>query len=355
MRKTDQLEMERKIKEAIHVKDPRQDFVQSLLKKIKGQGTPFGGSFRLHSLSRRFAWLILVNVILLLSAVLIAVGPRNVKAFIADLFNILDPGVQTVEAAGLVTNLGETPQPIILSPDSSLEDITVTLDWVHIDENRLVMEFVAKSIPSGMVLDMPKITADQTLKQDLTFSSTSMEEDTGQIIFTAYDPIKLDYDAKQVNFSVDLYLIESRDPDKTPLAIFHYDLEDIPVYEGQTQEIEQSVPAMIGDLELQLESFNTTSSLTEVTFCVNLSAEEILALPKSDIKLQIGSEPFTYDYVVLGLNEKEYMTCTRLGFFEGGAPESGMTIFQFKYVYIAILQDNTFEQDESIEKIIPKP
>jgi len=360
MRKKDQLKLENRIKEATLVENPKQDFVESLLTEIKRQGSPSSGSFRSYSLSRWPVWLILVNVIVLLSAVVIAIGPRTVFDFMTDSFNIFDPGVQTVEAAGLVSKQGLTPRPTILIPDSSLEDITVTLDWVHIDGDRLAMGFVTESMPSGLVLDMPIITADKCLKDNLTFSSTTLENDTNQVIFTTYDPIQMDNDDKQVDFSMDLALIKYGDPDETPLAIFHYDLEGIPVYKSQTYEKEQSIHGKIDDLEFQLESFNKTNSFTEVTFCVTLSAEEILALPKSDINLQIVNGTVTYDYLILELDETEDQTCVQVGFLESGTQEGEMIVFSFKEMYIAIMQNNTFTQDESIEnenieKVIPKP
>lgn len=68
--------------------------------------------------------------------------------------DIGDPGLQSVQDAGLVTDLDVTAQPTILptqtpartpQPASSpalsqtLEGVTLTLDWVYLEEGRLAM------------------------------------------------------------------------------------------------------------------------------------------------------------------------------------------------------------------------
>jgi hypothetical protein len=352
MRKTNQTEMEMKVKKAVNVEDPRPDFVESLRQRIAGKGFPSGWSFRLYRLSRRPVWFFLVIGFILASVIYFVVGPKKVYAFITD-FNFTDPGLQTVAEAGLVTELEKVSQFTIQDLDNSSQVVTVILDWVYIDEGRLVLGFITESIPTGLVLDMPVIIAKQSFNQNLVFSSISEEEHTDQIIFMAFNPIQMGNTDKQVDFSVDIPLIKIGDPDKVPLAVFHYDLEDVPVVKGKTYEVDQLPSIIEDDLGFRMKSFMFTPSFTEVSFCVNMLVEDILALPKSDINLRIGDGPVTYDYFLVELSEAKDQTCVLIGFFNGGTPENEQVVFQFNRVAIAIMQNSSFSP-ERITKPNPK-
>lgn len=331
MRKKDRMEMEERISKAAWVDDPEQDFVDSLKQKIVGQGSPPIESFTHRPLSRRPALLILANVFVLLAAIIIVAGPRKVYAHIKAFFDIDDPGLHTVEAAGLVTELEMTPEPTILSSDKSIENISVILNWVYIDEGRLVLGFTLGSVSPGLTLDTPTITGHPSLRSNLTFSSNVVEdEDANQFIFSAYNPIQADENAREINFGVDLPLIETGDADKDPLAVYHYDLEGVPVHKGQTYETKQSHPAEVNELEFLVKSVKFMPSFTEVEFCTNISAKEILALRKSDISLRIGEKPPVQDYLVLELAETGDETCIQIGFFDGGESWTEKIIFQFQ-------------------------
>jgi hypothetical protein len=337
MRKKDRLEMEEKISEAAWVEDPEQDFVNSLKRKVVEQGSPPIGSFTHRPLSHRPALLILANVIVLLAVIIIMAGPRKVYANIKAFFDIDDPGLQTVEAAGLVTDLEMAPEPTILSSDSSIENISVILNWVYIDEGRLVLGVSMASVPPDLTLGTPTITGHPSLRSDLTFSSNAVEdENASQFIFSAYNPIRADENAREISFGIDVPLIETGDADKDPLAVYHYDLEGVPVHKGRTYETTQSFPAEVNELEFLVKSFKFMPSFTEVEFCTNMSAKEILALRKSDISLRIGEKPPVQDYLVLELAETGDETCVQIGFFDGGESWTDLIIFQFQQFGIAI-------------------
>lgn len=355
MRKTDRFKMEKNIRKATHVEDPRKEFVGTLRQRITGQDSPITGCLRFQNLSHRPVWFFLVIGFVLISVVYFSIGPKNVHAFIED-FNSLDPGMETVEEAGMVTELEITSQFTIQDIDNSTQVITVILDWVYLDEGRLVLGVITEAVPSGLALDMPTITTEQSIKQNLAFSSISEEGNDNQIIFMAFNPIQMDNNDKQVDFSVDIPLIESADLDKTPLVVFHYDLEGIPVRRGISYEFEQSAPVLVDDLEFQLDFIQTTPSFTKVTFSVNLSAEDILALPKSDINLQIGDSPIIYDYFLLGITESEDLTCVQIGFLDGGLLGNERIIFRFKQNFIAIVESiSTFSPNERKDRTFPKP
>ena len=349
MRKINQIKMETKIREAVDVEDPQPDFVESLRQRITGQDFPSGWSFRLYRLSHRPVWFFLVIGLTLVLTVYLVIGPQNVHAFIEE-FDFIDPGLETVAEAELVTEVEVLSQYTIQGLDNSTEVITVILDWVYIDESRLVLGFITDSIPTGMVLGLPTVTAEQSLRHDLVFSSISEGDNPNQIIFSAYNPIQLDSHEKQVSFSMDLPLLESYDPAKTPLAVFHFELKDVPILKGKTFEMEQSSLALVDDLEFQFESFLFSPSFTMVTFCVDMPLKEIMALPKSDISLQVGDGPVMYDFLLIKIEEDREQTCVQIGFFDGGMPENEMIIFRFKRLAIGIMQ---YSRDDLIES--PKP
>ena len=353
MRKINQIKMETKIREAFDVEYPRPDFIESLRQRIVGRGSHSAGCLRFQNLSQRPVWFFLVIGLTLAFAIYLVIGPQNVHAFIEE-FDFIDPGLETVAEAGLVTEVEVLSQFTVQGLDKSSQVITVILDWVYIDEGRLVLGFITEGVPSGLVLDMPTIAAEQSIKQNLTFSRISGEDNPDQIIFSAYDPIQLDSYEKQVDFSVDLPLIQSDDPTNTPLAVFHYALEGVPIRKGKTYESEQSAPVLVDDIEFQFESFLFLPSFTEVTFCVNMSSKEILTLPRSDISLQVGDGPVMYDFLLMKIEEDREQTCVQIGFFDGGTPENEMITLRFKRLAIAIMQYSRDDLIESPEPFHPK-
>lgn len=349
MRKKDQSEMEKRISEATRIEDPREEFIESLHQRITGQGAPSTGLVRLWSLSHRSVWFFIVIGIVLISTIYFVIGPKNVHAFIED-FNFLDSGLETVEEAGMVTELGATSLSTILYPNSTLEEIIVILDWVYIDESRLVLGFITESMPSGLILGVPTIIAEDSLNQNLVFSSISVERNKDQIVFMTFNPIQTGNNEKRVDFSVDIPLVESADSNKTPLVVFHYDLEAIPVRRGITYEFDQSSPAMDDDLGFSMESILVTPSFSKISFCVDMPVEDILALPKPAMYLQIDDGPAIYNYYLVGLSEAEGQACVQIGFSESGLLGNERITFKFQWYVITIGEYSGYDLNDIIEK-----
>ena len=300
------IEMEMKVREITWVNDPSPEFVETLWQQIEEKEPLPMKPFQKRALYQRPAFIILIVALLLLGALFIGFGPQKVSAFIRDIFSMHDPGLQDVEEAGLVTDLGMVAEPALL-PEEELStevypvipvgqsqtfgDTTLTLDWVYADEGRLALAYTTQGLQEGLVLGEPAIAYNGFSPAQQYGSIQTPVGDAGQTIFVSYHAIQVDVVGSPIGFSIDLPLVNSNDPNGEPVAQFHFDLEDIPVYRGFTVFIQQTYQITLNGMSMQLKTVQITPDYTDVTFC---SDPENTGVPLEAIQeatLQFGEGP----------------------------------------------------------------
>ena len=282
MHKTDQIEMEMKLREITRVNGPDQQFVESLWQKFEQQEeTPMKPN-KQRSLFARPVFIILAVAVLLVSALFIGFGPKKVSAFLRDIFSSYDPGLQEVEEAGLVTDLGLSAEPALLPEEElseethqiypvglsqTIEGNTLTLDWVYVDEGRLALAYTTQELQEGLTIGEPILTFTGYSPKQQNGSIQSMDGETNQTLYTSYQLIQMDAAGEFLNFSVNLPLVHPDDPNQAPVAQFHFDLENVPLYRGFTVYLQQIHQVTLNGISVQLKSVQIAPDFTDVVLC----------------------------------------------------------------------------------------
>jgi hypothetical protein len=263
---------------------------------------------------------------------------------------MMDPGLQGVEDAGMITDFEQTAEPTIFpTPPWQLgvyndiaqtsNGITVTLNWAYADESRMAMQLTIDGleVPEGVDLEelicKPYITSDEGVSRWLYKGGPEILEDQPgkPIILTyVYEQAVDTNQHKYLNLDLDLTLGPCADylnfdevylnkPMPTPPPLIgNYHLRfRVPVYEGMTIAIEQTVDA--NGLSMRLETITLSPSYTNVLLCYdppnsNLAPEENDWMPDATIKIG-EAEPVIYlNFSDNGGNVRKGQYCANLGF-----------------------------------------
>jgi len=308
MHKTDQIEMEMKLREITRVNGPDQQFVESLWQKFEQQEeTPMKPN-KQRSLFARPVFIILAVAVLLVSALFIGFGPKKVSAFIRDIFSSYDPGLQEVEEAGLVTDLGLLAEPALLPEEElseethqiypvglsqTIEGNTLTLDWVYVDEGRLALAYTTQELQEGLTIGEPILTFTGYSPKQQNGSIQSMDGETNQTLYTSYQLIQMDAAGEFLNFSVNLPLVHPDDPNQAPVAQFHFDLENVPLYRGFTVYLQQIHQVTLNGISVQLKSVQIAPDFTDVVLCSDPANGGVSLEAIQDATFQFGEGPST--------------------------------------------------------------
>jgi hypothetical protein len=187
-----------------------------------------------------------------------------------------DPGLQAAEDAGLVTRLEVTAQPTrrptvapTLTParlvypalTQTQAGVTVTLDWVALDQNRLTLGLQASPLPSDATWGAPQLTFRGAASfQPQGYSLNSLPD--GQIVIVSYQVIQ----AATVGLVLDLPLMQ----EDGPLATFRFDVSEAPLYPGQTLASDQTFSVRRDGVALRLQGVRFQANGVAVDLCADV-------------------------------------------------------------------------------------
>jgi hypothetical protein len=153
-----------------------------------------------------------------------------------------DPGLRSVQQAGLIEDVNATAQSDMLTPQppfaggpglamivgrtQTLNGVSVTLDWVYLEDTRQVFHVTADGLGSAMRLGMPAVNyADVTPEG---YSGAIFSLDGSGIITGTYLSHQLVRPNGQPGGSVDMQisipLLRQPDGQATPIGDFHFEL-----------------------------------------------------------------------------------------------------------------------------------
>jgi hypothetical protein len=263
---------------------------------------------------------------------------------------MMDPGLQGVEDAGMITDFERTAEPTIFpTPPWQLgiyngiaqtsNGITVTLNWAYADESRMAIQLTIDGLEVSEGVDLeelickPYITSDEGISRWLYKGGPKiLENKPGKPILLTYvyEQAVDTHQYKYLNLDLDLTLGPCADylnfdevylnkPMPTPPPLIgNYHLRfRVPVYEGMTIAPEQTIDA--NGLSMRLETITLSPSYTNVLLCYdppdsNLAPEENDWMPEATIKIG-GAEPVTYlNFSDNGGNIRKGQYCADLGF-----------------------------------------
>ncbi len=81
------------------------------------------------------------------------------------------------------------------------------------------------------------------------------------ITLVSYQVIQVDVVGDLIDFAIDLPLVNPGDPEWEPVVHFHFDLQDIPVFRGQTVALQQTYAHEINGIEIRLKSIQNDALL----------------------------------------------------------------------------------------------
>ena len=341
--------IESKVRQVTSMLGPDEAFVSGLWERLAREHLPSQPVFEKTSWYRRPVWVAAAILLVLLAALFIGFGPRNVSAFIRGIFGRSDSGLQAVQEAGMVTELEMTAQPTLssemeLTPDlppdvhplficQTLEDITITLEWIYIDEARMTLALTSDPLPQGIIFGMPIVNLDGIGEWR---GGSYRQESATSVLIDIFQNIQVDVVGELVNFSIDLPLVNQYKSEEHPYATFHFDLQDIPVYQGMNIPLTQTASVTIDGVEIQLNSVRVMPSYTEIELCYDMppNDESKWYMPKPTLQIDDGPVETSYGFTNLGENEGKQ--CARIEFSVGNAGGGEQLIFQVENLFIPL-------------------
>lgn len=266
-----------------------------------------------------------------------------------------DPGLQSVQDAGLVTDLNVTALPTILptftpssteqpasnlSLNQTLEGVTLTLDWVYLDEGRIAIGMKFTDLPAGTTLDAPRVTFQNVTPVQAQGYSQSIRGDEHQAVYVSYQVIHADSVGEKVSLSVDVPLVRRSGEEQTTLATFHFEVEDVPVYSGQTIPIQQTYAVRRNGVEVRLKSVRVMPSTTEIIACYDFPSGDAPFWYMQRATIQIGDGPEESYRPYQYLREIQDDHCVKLGFAAGNALGETRLVFRVHQLVVPLtMQD----------------
>ena len=194
---------------------------------------------------------------------------------------VLDPGLQAVQNAGLVSTQGATalptleatsepsvpPQAVTVAQSQTIESVTLTLNWVYLDSTRFLSGLSFDALPEGISPGFPVVTVDgQPLASD--------QQPVQYLRTTATDALFLSNQVTQLKehqqtaaLEISVPLVRREDGVDVQVAVFLFQVGNVPLYPGQTLPYQQTAAVRVDGTEIQLHSVRLTPGRLEVVVC----------------------------------------------------------------------------------------
>jgi hypothetical protein len=347
-------QFEEQIRQSFGVPEIRAEFVDQVHAELMRRAAAKSRQPRLW-FSLRPAWTVALAILLVLILATLVIGPQRVYAAVRQLFGLGDPGLQSVQDAGLVTNLNMTAQPTLLATatplstpqpasavgeSQTLEGVTLTLDWVYLDEGRLALGLKFTPLPADTTLDAPRVTFVGVTPLQSQGYSQSLRSAENQAVYVSYQVIQAETVGGKVNLSVIVPLVRLSENHPIPLANFRFDLKDIPVLTGQRLAIQQTSSVKRNGVEVRLKSVRVMPSNTEVVACYDFPTATAPFWYMQHATVQIGNGPEESYRPYQYLSDVQDDHCVKLGFATGNPGGETRLVFRVRQLVVPLtMQD----------------
>ncbi len=338
------LSIEKKLHQAMLMPEPSEAFKKRLWSQMQSHQIHSSSGNRAPLWRRRPAWTVMAILFILLIALFIGFGPKNVSALIRQFLGFGDVGLQSIQEEGLASELEMTAEPTLIPSEPSyagtplaaatvdmgetLEGMTVTLEWAYVDELQVALSWNTEPLPADLTYGMAVITYDGFTPLQEQGVIQAQRGENNQLIFMSYQLIQADRVGDAIDFSVDLPLVRQSDASSEIVGYFHFDLQDIPVFRGGTIGLQQTYASDINGFEIRLESVKVMPSSTELVVCYTPASVDapLWNLENATLQVDNGEETGYHSYNVLAEIEGE--RCIQLGFETAGADEAGQLVLR---------------------------
>ncbi len=214
-----------------------------------------------------------------------------------------DPGLLSVQDAGLVKNIGITAQPTIFPTPTagstrsaasvgmaqSINGVTLTVDWVYLDEGHFLLGLKSGKLPEGIALGTPTVTFENTTPAEVQGSSFYENGETA--VYASYQRFETSMAGDKVNLKLDVPLLTQSGVQQKTQGIFHFDLNDVQIITGQTVPIQQTYAVKYNGVEVRLKSVRVMPSTTEIIACYDQPTLDASVWQIQAATIQIGNGP----------------------------------------------------------------
>jgi hypothetical protein len=194
-----------------------------------------------------------------------------------------DPGLNSAGEAGLITELDVTAQPtplptatplepaIQIGAEQMLEGITVTLDWVYLNDERQALGFSARGLPVELKLGMPQMSFGALTPQQVRGAGLALQGPSEVItgIYVVYQIVReATYDGQtegHANVSLDIPIL---DKEGQTLKTFHFDVLEAPIHLEPVSG-SNTYATRSNSVEMRLEWIKLTPQETQARLCMD--------------------------------------------------------------------------------------
>lgn len=194
-----------------------------------------------------------------------------------------DPGMESVSQAGLVTDLEMTAVPTPAATPTALppaaqigaaqtrQGITLTLDWIYLDDGWQSLGFSANTLPQGQRLGQPRMTFGDLLPQQYRgagLTITQVENGlAGRFLVAQILRDEKTYGITETfaDVAVEIPLLDASEKE---IDTFRFASSQVPVHQGQFASGNTYAVRATGQ-EIRLESISITPQETRAQFCSN--------------------------------------------------------------------------------------
>ncbi len=199
-----------------------------------------------------------------------------------------DPGMRSVQEAGLIQDVNATAQSDLLTPQppfasgpgsakiigrmESLNGVSLTLDWVYLEDSRQLFHITVEGLGSEMRLGMPSVSYPAVTPEGYSGAILSLDGTTtitgtylsNQLVRPNGQP------GGTVDMQIDIPLEQRQDGQPAPLGDFHFDLAGLELTVPWGGGGGNSYAVRVNGLEMRQEYAIVAPDYSEVELCYQL-------------------------------------------------------------------------------------
>ena len=199
--------------------------------------------------------------------------------------NFFDPGLQSVQDAGLTTDVQATAQPtilpesgqVVLAPhpatllglEQSDQGVSVRLEWVYLEESHLGFGFTAQGLDDGLRFGAPRVDFGSAQPEQYRGGSLALRRSgagyAGVVVLNQL--VREGVMNGAVDMQIDLPLVKLVDGQEQAVADFHYSVQGVPVSAGQNLGTSNPYAVRVDGQALQLEFMAFTPQEVSADLC----------------------------------------------------------------------------------------
>lgn len=245
-----------------------------------------------------------------------------------------DPGLQSVNEAGMITDLNSTAQPNLLppgTPDGSLSfatiideqqtqnDVQITLDWIYLLDGQQTFHISSSGLPTGTRFGMPEVVYADVIPEQYSGAIFSLDDDLATSGLYVSNQIirKNGQFGGQVDVRIDIPLLENN----IEINRFSFNLEDVSVIVPNGGGGGDSFSVRVNGVDMRLVHSIVAPSYTAARVCYEMPSQgkdwvaDNITVEFGD-EAQVMSEPVTVD-TYTQVSDENNERCADISFPKG--------------------------------------